>query len=165
MNKHMTMTDVRFRRDLTLRQRTPSSPRRRPSRCFARLPWLARAPRTVSLAIRYPTCETCSPARLIVRPDLAATSGRRCATDEAHSHVHDPITCTSRKATSGVPGRNSRPLFEQFATFRKTRGRYLLRKIGVLHIARCWAQSRKTDHSVRCVFARKLSLRTIFANS
>ena len=29
------------------------------------------------------------------------------------------------------------PLFEQFATFRKTRRRYLLRKIGVLQIARC----------------------------
>ena len=100
--------------------------------------------------------------RVRAQPDV------RCASDDryprgAHRSIFDvarwsPVTrirTVIRKVTSGIPGRNSHPLFEQFATFRKTRQRYLLRKIGVLQIARCWAQSRKTDHFFRFVFAEK----------
>ena len=116
---------------------------------------LARVRRTVLVAGRYPTYEKCSGRRREGPRFLAVTSVHRDATDGAHSRVHDAIQRLIRKAASGIPGRNSCPLFEQFATFRKTRQRYLLRRIGVLQIARCWAQSRKTDHFVRCVFAAK----------
>jgi len=116
---------------------------------------LARGRHTVSAASRYPTCERRSRGPQAGWRIVAATGWRRDATDEAYSRVHDAIRATFRQATSGIPGRNSHPLFEQFATFGKTRRRYLLSKIGVLQIARCWAQSRKTDHFVRCVFAEK----------
>jgi hypothetical protein len=118
---------------------------------------LARVRCTVLVAGRYPTCETCSGGRPEGPRTLAVTSVRRDATDEAHSHVHDAIRTVIRKATSGIPGRNSRSLFEQFATFRKTRRRYLLRKIAVLQIARLLARTRKSDHFVRFVFADDFS--------
>jgi len=71
---------------------------------------LARVRRTALVAGRYPTYETCSAGRREGPRTLAATSVHRDATDGAHSRVHDAIQRLIRKATSGIPGRNSRAL-------------------------------------------------------
>ena len=66
---------------------------------------LARVRRTVLVAGRYPTYETCSGGRREGPRTLAATSVHRDATDGAHSRVHDAIQRLIRKATL----RNTRP--------------------------------------------------------
>jgi hypothetical protein len=79
----------------------------------------------------------------------------RDATDGAHSRVHDAIQRLIRKATSGIPGRNSGPTSAWLAKIRKPRSRVLLSKVRRTENREMLAQTRKTDHFFRFVFAER----------
>jgi hypothetical protein len=98
---------------------------------------LARGRHTVSAASRYPTCERRSRGPQAGWRIVAATGWRRDATDEAYSRVHDAIRATFRQATSGIPGRYSRPISALSNEVPKMRSQDLLREFIDREIARC----------------------------